>query len=180
MQEEVPLSPTAKRNVATIADVEQKLLHRRPSLERFGETISHFFGSVRFIAAHTALIGMWILWNVSRHRGAVSFDPYPFPLLSLAIGIEFILLTTFVLMNQKHQSTRNEDWAHLQLQFSMLTEQEVTKNLQLLNAICNHMGMEASTRDRQVAEFVKPTPVVAMVGAIESARVATGEISEAV
>ena len=74
MQEEVTLSPTAKRNVATIADVEQKLLHRRPSLERFGETISHFFGSVRFIAAHTALIGMWILWNVSRHRGAVSFD----------------------------------------------------------------------------------------------------------
>jgi uncharacterized membrane protein len=179
MHKDVPLSPTAKRNVATIADVEQRLLQRRPLLERLGETIAHFFGSVSFIAAHTALIGMWILWNVNRRPGAVPFDPYPFSLLSLGIGVEFILLTTFVLMNQKHQSLRNEDWAHLQLQLSMLTEQEVTKNLQLLNAICHHLGMEPSKRDRQIAEFTKPTPVVAMVSAIESARAATGEINKA-
>jgi uncharacterized membrane protein len=127
MQEDFPLSPTAKRNLATIADIEQQLLQRRPLLERLGETIAHFFGRVSLIAAHTALIGMWVLWNVSRLHSALPFDPYPFSLLSLGMVVEFILLTTFVLMYQKHQSLRNEDWAHLQLQLSMLIEQEGTK-----------------------------------------------------
>ena len=179
MQKPVPLSATAKRNVETIADVEQQLLRRRPLLERLGETIAHFFGSLRFIAAHTCLISLWIRWNTAGYHSALPFDPYPFPLLSLAIGVEFILLTTFVLMNQKHQSLRNEHWAHLHLQLSMLTEQEVTKNLQLLNAICHHMGINSPSRDRQVAELVKPTPVPEMVIAIELAREATGEVRKA-
>ena len=178
MKQQVPLSATAKHNVKTIADVELQLLQRRPLVERLGQTIAHFFGSVIFILAHTAIIGLWIEWNTLGNH-THPFDPYPFPLLSLAIGIEFILLTTFVLMNQKHQSLRNEHWAHLHLQLSMLTEQEVTKNLQLLNAICHHLGINSPARDRQVAELAKPTPVAAMITAIELARQATGEVSKA-
>jgi hypothetical protein len=49
-----------------------------------------------------------------------------------APGVEFIFLTTFVLMNQKHQMGRTEQWAHLDLRLSMLAEQEVTKNMEML------------------------------------------------
>ena len=46
MPSELPSS--AKRNVDTIAQVEQQLLMRRPHVERLGERIAGFFGSLPF------------------------------------------------------------------------------------------------------------------------------------
>src|SRR5262249_44953052 len=130
-----PLPSTAQKNIETIAQVEQQLLGRRSRVEHIGEAITYFFGSLRFIVAHMVFFAAWILVN----RGVIPhlepFDPYPFPLLALIVGIEFIFLTTFVLMNQKFHSRRQERWAHLNLQLSMLAEQEVTKNMQMLHWI---------------------------------------------
>lgn len=166
MPNQPELPRVAKRNIAAMSEVEQKLLSRRPTLERVGDAVAHFFGSVWFIAAQIIVIAGWIEWNLFRRP----FDPYPFPLLSLVIDVEFLLLTTFVLMNQKHQSRRNEHWAHLDLQISMLTEQEVTKNLQLLDRICKHLSCGGAADDPQVAELSKPTPLAEFVGEIEKAR----------
>lgn len=83
------------------------------------------------------------------------------------MGIEFILLTTFVLLNQKFQIRRGEQWAHLHLQLSILTEQEVTKNMQMLQHICRHLKIESLLDDREVHEMIQPTQVHALVGEIE-------------
>lgn len=159
------LPPTARKNLQAISDLEQKLLSRRATLDRFGDAVSRFFGSVWFIAAQIILIGGWIEWNL----WAKPFDPYPFPLLSLVVDVEFLFLTTCVLMNQKHQRRRNEHWAQVDLQLSMLTEQEVTKNLQMLDRICRHLGIECSKVDPQVVELAKPTPMAEFVGEVEKA-----------
>ena len=180
------LPKVAQRNIDSIAQVEQQLLSRRPLLLRVGDTIAHFFGSVWFIGVQALLIVAWMLWNLPSSRVAslpvplmlmhaierrhTFFDPYPYPLLSLLISVEFLFLTTFVLMNQKHASRRNEHWAHLHLQLSMLTEQEVTKNLQLLDSICRHIGCHSPKGDRQLAELVKPTQVADMVKELEKSR----------
>ena len=92
-----------------------------------------------------------------------AFDPYPFSLLSLVVGIEFILLTTFVLMNQNLQSRRQEKWGHLTLQI----EQEVTKNMQMLHRICRHVGLEEPGGDPDMAQT---TPLAELVEEIEKAR----------
>jgi uncharacterized membrane protein len=101
--------------------------------------------------------------------GARPFDPYPFGLLALVVGIEFIFLTTFVLMNQKHQMGRTEQWAHLDLQLSMLAEQEVTKNMQLLQLICQHLRLQKPAQDQEVKELTRATPVTALVDEIGKA-----------
>jgi uncharacterized membrane protein len=170
MDDQPKLTPTAKKNIRAIADVEQQLLRKRSIIERMGSAVARFFGSMPFIVAHGFLLGGWILWNTNHLRPLRPFDPYPFPFLSLLVGIEFILLTTFVLMNQKYQMRREEHWSHLHLQLSMLTEQEITKNLELLSRLCERMGLPNLSRDEELMNLSRPTPVSAIAGEIEKSR----------
>src|SRR5947199_4379689 len=118
-------------------------------MERLGEDMARFFGSLYFIVAHVLFIAGWVLVNTGMIPGLPPFDPYPFVLLSSVVGIEFIFLTAFVLMNQKHQIRRTEQWANLHLQLSMLTEQEVTKNMQMLHLICQHLRLKQPAEEHQ-------------------------------
>jgi uncharacterized membrane protein len=84
--------------------------------------------------------------------------------------MEFIFLTTFVLINQKHQMRRDEQWSHLHLQLSMLTEQEVTTNMKMLYTICRKLKLELSTRDQEISELSQNTEITALVDEIDKAR----------
>ena len=164
------LHAAAKRNVEIIAEVEQQLMRQRTKMERVGESITWFFGSLYFIAAHVPFIAAWILWNIGVFPSLQVFDPYPFGLLSLVVGVEFIFLTTFVLMNQKHQMRRTEQWGHLDLQLTMLTEQEVTKNMQMLLEICKHLHLRGPNQDQELEDLTQATQVAALVDEIERVR----------
>jgi uncharacterized membrane protein len=158
-----PLSPTAKRNVETIAQVEQQLVGRRTRMDRIGDAIARYFGTLRFIVAHALFFTGWFVLNLGLLPNIQPFDPYPFPFLGLIVGIEFIFLTTFVLMNQNLLSRREEQWAHLNLQLAMLAEHEVTKNMQMLHMICKHLELEQPTGDNEVKELAQATPVTTLV-----------------
>ena len=171
-----PLPTTARKNVEAIAQVEQQLLEWRSRVERAGDRIARFFGSLWFIAAHAALLAGWVALNARLLPGVGAFDPYPFPFLGLVVGVEFIFLTTFVLMNQNLQSRRQEQWGHLTLQLVLLTEQEVTKTLQMLHLLCQERGLEKPGADQESKDLARTTPVTALVEEIEKAR----EVGEAV
>ncbi len=165
-----PLSSTAKRNIEAIAQVEQALHARRSPVEKIGDWIARFFGSLWFIAAHVVFLAVWLSLNMQVLPDRPAFDPYPFPFLGLVVGIEFIFLTTFVLMNQNLQSRRQEHWGHLTLQICLLSEQENTRNLQMLQQICTNMGLQKSTGDSELRDMSQTTQVTALVEEIERAR----------
>jgi uncharacterized membrane protein len=169
-KQESSLPLTAKRNIETITQIEQALLGKRSLAERMGESVAHFFGSLLFIAAHIFFFTFRIIINRGGIARIAPFDPFPFAFLSLIVGIEFIFLTTFVLLNQKYQIRREEQWSHLHLQLSMLTEQEVTKNVQMLSAISRKLGIHDAITDDELTEMKKPTSVEAFVGEIEKSR----------
>ena len=164
------LSESAKKNVETIAHLEQQLHGRRSRVEKFGDGIARYFGSLGFIAAHAAFFAIWIVVNIRVVPGVGAFDPYPFPFLGFVVGIEFIFLTTFVLMNQNLQSKRQEHWGHLTLQVALLTEQEVTKNMQMLHLICQHLGLRKPSADAESKDLAQPTQLAELVEEIEKAR----------
>ena len=170
MTSQPPVAATAKRNVETIAQLEQQLLSHQSRTERWGRRVAGFFGSLPFVVAQIFFVVAWIVLNAERTAWFRPFDPYPFPFLSLVVGVEFIFLTTFVLMNQKHQMHRVEQWSHLHLQLSMLTEQEVTKNMKMLHMICQELKPEMPTRDPEVSELSQNTEISALVDEIEKAR----------
>ena len=177
------LSDSAKKNVEAIAHLEQQLHGRRSRVEKIGDRIARYFGSLWFIAAHAVFFTAWVAANARVVPGVESFDPYPFPFLGFVVGIEFIFLTTFVIMNQNVQSKRQEHWGHLTLQVALLTEQEVTKTMQMLHLICQRLGLENPSTDEESKDLAKPTPLAELVKAIENAReigeATVGEVGEA-
>jgi uncharacterized membrane protein len=146
----------AQRNLETVAALEERLRERCTGVDRTGTSIARIFGSFWFIAAHALFVAGWIGVNCIE---AAAFDPYPFSFLSLIVGIEFFFLTTFVLMNQHLQATRQEQWAQLSLQLCMLTEQEVTKTIQMLDRICAKLNVTNGQQDRDIEEYAQKTPV---------------------
>ena len=149
--------------------LEQQVLSQRSKAEHVGGTVARFFGSLRFILVELLFVVAWIVINNGMIAGVRPFDPYPFPLLSLIVGVEFIFLTTFVLVNQKHQMRRAEQWSHLHLQISMLTEQEVTKSMRMLRSICEKMALHELTGDAEMSELAENTAISALANEIELA-----------
>lgn len=165
----VPISETVKRNIDSIAEIEQEFLRQRSTVACISDRIANIAASPFFIMGHLVWFANWILINTFGCFGIVPFDPYPFCFLALCISSEAALLSMFVLMSQQRQARQADQWAHAGLQVSMLSEQETTKMLQMLQSICNHLGLKKVVQDRELKEMVKETPFMAIMQELEKA-----------
>ena len=92
---------------------------------------------MRFIVFHVVWFSIW-LWLNSGSKGRLAFDPFPYQLLSTVVSLESIFLSLFILMSQNRSSIQADQRNHLDLQINLLSEEENTKMLQMLQAICEH------------------------------------------
>ena len=111
-----------------------------------------------FIILHVIWFGSWIVWNSRFFPGFKAFDPYPFEFLILVVSLESIFLSLFILMSQNRSSRQADQRAHLDLQVNLLSEQETTKLLQMVRALCLHHGLpEADDEEvKQMMDRTKP------------------------
>jgi uncharacterized membrane protein len=158
-----------QRNIEAVTQLEQEFSRQRTLLDRVSDRISAFVGSVQFVLAHAGLILAWVLLNTAL-PAASRFDPYPFVFLNLVLAVETVFLSTFVLMSQNRQNHQADRWAHLDLQVSLLAEQEATKMLQMLGQISDHLGLKQPARDRELHDMVKTTHVEVLVDELDQAR----------
>jgi uncharacterized membrane protein len=103
--------------------------------------ITAFTGSMRFVWVSLALIGGWVVLNAVLPK-AERIDPFPFPLLTLILSVEAIFLSIFILKSQNRAATVSDKRSHLDLQLNLLSEQENTKMLQMLQEIGQAVGAE--------------------------------------
>ena len=177
-----PVKPAAQppglsqRNIDSIVQLEQGFLRERTTLDVWSDRITTFAGSIYFVIAHFVLISSWVLVNV--FPGLV-FDAYPFQFMNLVLAVETVFLSTFVLMSQNRQNRQADRWAHIDLQISLLAEQESTKMLQMLQKICDRLGMDKVANDKELKEMIKTTHVETLAGEIDQAREAIEEAVEA-
>ncbi|AFL86951.1 putative membrane protein [Terriglobus roseus DSM 18391] len=148
-----------QEHIDLIAKHEQEFFENRTRMERAGDAIASFAGSLRFVALHLVCFAAWILWNTLPALADRHFDPYPFAMLDTIVAIEAILLASFILMRQSRTSRRSDERDHLILQVLLLTEKEVTALLQVTRKIAAHHGMENVTRDRDLAALARETPI---------------------
>lgn len=92
-------------------------------LERFADTISEFAGSLTFLALNALWFGFWIVWHVL--PGVPKFDPYPFGFLTMAVSLEAIFLSIFVLVSQNRQGAKDRLRADLDYQVNLKAELEI-------------------------------------------------------
>jgi uncharacterized membrane protein len=129
-------------NVQTIARLERAAAEERTTTDRIVDGITEFCGSMSFVYFHIVWFGAWIVWNTQRtvpHH--LHFDSFPFNLLTMTVSLEAILLSTFILISQNRQSRLADRRNHLDLQINLLSEQETTKMLSLLDQIAQKLGV---------------------------------------
>jgi uncharacterized membrane protein len=165
----IRIPEAVQRNIASIAELEQEFSRQRSTVACLSDKVSSVASSPFFFLGHLTWFAGWILLNTVDCYGIKHFDPYPFSFLGLCISSEAALLAMFVLMSQQRQTRQAEQWAHAGLQVGMLSEQETTKMLQMLQSISHHLGMKNVRLDRELNEMVKETPIVAVMQELEKA-----------
>ena len=153
-------------HIETIAKHEQDFLANRTPSERLADGVASFAGSMVFVSIHLLVFLVWIVVN-TLPLGVRHFDPHPFPLLGTIVALEAILLASFILMRQALVAKRADERAHLMLQLLLLTEKEVSAVVRMNQGIADHIGLKEVSRDREIEQLGRPTPIDAIAETIQ-------------
>lgn len=154
----VPKHP-AEFNIEAIAKLEHDFLQRRTIIERVSEAVTKFIGSIGFLLINVGFVVGWIAINRHLIPDLMVFDPFPFGILAIIISSESLVLTIFVLISQNRMTRQAERRSHLDLQVGMLAEQEMTTMLQMLQKVCQHLGVNVESAREEVEQFSNATDV---------------------
>ena len=147
--------------------MEQEQAQQRSLKDKVADAIGTFAGTVTFVMLHLVWFALWAGFNARLLPGLPAFDPYPFPLLCMIVSLEGVLLSTFVLIKQNRMGQRSDRRNHLDLQINLLTEKEVTKVIQMLEAISARLGLEPP--DPEAQELAQVTAVGVLADELERA-----------
>jgi uncharacterized membrane protein len=152
------------RNITNLSRLRLQTAQQRTLQERLADAITSISGRMRFVYLHILWFGGWIVINAG-WRQFPAFDPFPYGLLTMIVSLEAIFLSAFVLISQNRLSDEAERRADLDLHIGLLTEHEVTRVLQMLDAIQDKLGI-VNHIDSELAQLeieTKPEDVLAEI-----------------
>jgi uncharacterized membrane protein len=163
------LSKVIERNIRTIIHLRTKAALDRSLQSRIADVITSFSGRMIFAYVHIIWFGIWILLNTGWF-GLRAFDPFPYGLLTMVVSLEAIFLSTFVLISQNRMSEETERRADLHLHIDLLTEHELTRVLQMLDAIQDKLGIvdHANSELADLEMETKPEDVLAEIHRLQA------------
>ena len=112
------LRNTAARNSYDEARVRDNLV------QRAADGVASFSGSLTFLILHVVLFSVYIVVNVGLFRFG-DFDPYPFGLLTMAVSLEAIILSTLLLYSSNRQSARDRVRADVEYDVNLKAELQI-------------------------------------------------------
>jgi len=135
--------------------------------DELANKITAFSGRMLFVWLHVAWFTIWMAINVA-YLIFQPFDPFPFGLLTMIVSLEAIFLSTFVLITQNRQALAADRRAKVDLQVNMIAEREITKVLEVVNHVHEHLGKNP-VHDHEIEQMQKPTHVEKLADAIDEA-----------
>jgi uncharacterized membrane protein len=109
----------------TSRNVNQEIADRRTSIQKAADWIASFSGSIPFLMIHCVLFLAWIVVNIEWIPGIPVFDPYPFGLLTMAVSLEAIILSVFVLLSQNRQVAKDRVRGDIEYDVNLKAELEI-------------------------------------------------------
>jgi uncharacterized membrane protein len=110
-------------------DINEEEEDKRTPVMRVADWISEFSGSIPFLLIHCVFFFVWIVDNtgpLSRTAWG-GWDPYPFGLLTMAVSLEAIILSVFVLLSQNRQVARDRVRNDIEYKVNLKAELEVAE-----------------------------------------------------
>ena len=163
-QDNPALSHVIDRNIRTLVRLRLRAERARSLQDRAADVLTAFSGRMLFVYLHIVWFVAWFVLNTGVF-GLRPFDPFPYGLLTLIVSLEGIFLSTFLLISQNRMAEVSERRADLDLQINLLAEHELTRALQLLDAIREKLGIESP--DAELAELEMETRPEDVLGEIE-------------
>ncbi|HUD44331.1 MAG TPA: DUF1003 domain-containing protein [Patescibacteria group bacterium] len=124
-------------------------------MERAALRATRFVGTTEFFLINLYVILLWIVLQSNIIPGVKPFDPFPFVFLITSISIETIFLTICILISQHQQEKFETLREQITLQFDIITEEEITKLMQLMVLMAQKQGIDVS-QDNILLEMLKP------------------------
>ena len=113
------LRHTASRNV------NEEMEDKRTLVQKSADWIAEFSGSIPFLLVHVVVFAVWLIVNWIQIPGIPQFDPYPFGFLTLAVSLEAIFLSVFVLLSQNRQAAKDRVHADIEYDVNLKAEMEI-------------------------------------------------------
>ena len=131
--------------------VVQEAERRAASVQlRVADAITAFAGSMLFVYVHVVLFGIWCA------TGLFGLDKFPFEFLTMAVSLEAIFLSTFVMIGQNRQSS----FAQAKADHDFVSQEtELQANTELTKEI-HRLTMELHERLLEAEQAIKSGKVV--------------------
>jgi len=145
------LRHTASRNVNVEAE------DKRTTVQKAADWIADFSGSIPFLVIHIVFFAVWIGLNIQVVPFAPMFDPFPFGLLTMAVSLEAIFLSVFVLLSQNRQAAKDRIRADVEYEVNIKAEMEVAhlhEKVDLMNA----NSADTAARIRRLERLIERRP----------------------
>ena len=159
------LQSSLKRNIEALAERRRREEAEVRLGERVARGVTDFTGSLGFVVLHLVLYVGWAAVNLGWVPGLTPFDP-SFSELGILTSLEAMFLSTFVLMTQNRMAAADAKRADLDLQVSLLAEHEITRLVEMVADLSEHMGL--ARRSPEVEEIQKDVAPEAVLDAIEA------------
>jgi uncharacterized membrane protein len=158
------ISSLTRRNVEIIGELEKTANSHRSPTDRMADAISRFVGSMLFVYLHLIWFGIWIaLGTLPGVPDAWRVDPFPFTFLTFVVSLEAIFLSTFILISQNHEERLARRRNHLDLQINLLSEQENSQILKMLEEIQASLQIQADPDAKVLKQAARPDELIAQI-----------------
>lgn len=146
-------TPLLDRNVRAVIEHAAEEERSKPTADRVAMTIWRFAGTMNFVYFHIVVFGLWAALDLGWISGIRNFDP-TFTILGTTAAVEAIFLSAFVLMAQLRMAATADKRNQLDVQVSLVAEQEITHILRLVAAMSERMNIEEAN-DPEIQELLR-------------------------
>ncbi len=124
------LAGRVRQNVAMLRhtatrNVNEEVEDHRTLIQKGADWIAEFSGSIPFLVLHIVVFAVWIVLNLNILPFIPAFDPFPFGLLTMAVSLEAIVLSVFVLLSQNRQVAKDRIRSDIEYDVNLKAELEI-------------------------------------------------------
>jgi len=130
-------------------NVNEEMEEQSTTLLRIADWIAWFSGSMQFLI----LNGVWFITWISLNTipGLLSFDPFPFGLLTMIVSLEAIFLSCFVLISQNRQAQKDKVRADIEYEVNIKAELEIAHLHEKTDRVYENMMARFEKLEKQIA-----------------------------
>jgi len=133
-----------------VKGLKAKMDLERTFREKVADILTEYFGTILFLSLNLLWFGLWMFANTGLIPGIPIFDPFPYGLLTMVVSLEAIVLAIVVLISQNRAAKIADLREEIMLQVNTLSEQEITKLINMVDEIHDHLGLPAEDDDELI------------------------------